>query len=123
MAFGRARGAMDSGINPWQLKDFEESLDHWISLESLTTICARGHCLGADAVRRSLSGRPSRTWIRQLVVRAHSRIGPGRSNRRLLVFDHRQGAARKVQQFRHSETAVVIDARTCLLTYREALAS
>jgi len=34
MAFGRVRGAMDSGINPWQLKDFEESLDHWISLES-----------------------------------------------------------------------------------------
>ena len=34
MAFARVRGATDSGINPWQLKDFEESLDHWISLES-----------------------------------------------------------------------------------------
>ena len=34
MAFARVRGAMDSGINPWQLEDFEESLDHWILLES-----------------------------------------------------------------------------------------
>jgi hypothetical protein len=111
MAFGRARGAMDSGINPWQLKDFEESLDHWISLESpdddLRLVVTAWVLTRFDDPSRC----PSRTWIRQLVVRAHSRIGPGRSNCRLLLFDHRQGAARKVQQFRHSETAVVIDAR------------
>ena len=113
MAFARVRGATDSGINPWQLKDFEESLDHWISLESpdddLRLVVTAWVLTRFDDPYQGVRREPgfANLWFGPIP----GSVQAGRSNRRLLLFDHRQGAARKVQQFRHSETAVVIDAR------------
>lgn len=54
MAFGRVLGAMDSGINPWHLENFEESLDQWISLESPDDDLRRVKCTSLASLRMPL---------------------------------------------------------------------